>query len=124
LKRLSQRELRRLQSRAIGSLGLDVRELGRADVSIRLPEREIILRDTSVVALGVEKEKVYQLVGGEVEERPVSYGPQQAGQFEPSEEDVMLVMAQAEVSDEQARRALRETSGDLAKAILLLKTGH
>ena len=38
-----------------------------------------------------------------------------------SEEDVLLVSQQADVSEEVARNALEESDGDLAQAILKLK---
>ena len=38
-----------------------------------------------------------------------------------SEEDVLLVSQQANVSEEVARNALKESDGDLAQAILKLK---
>ena len=41
--------------------------------------------------------------------------------FEPSEEDVKLVMEAAGCNRDAARRALRETGGDLAEAIVKLQ---
>ena len=38
-----------------------------------------------------------------------------------SEEDIKTVSDQAEASEEEAKKALEETSGDLAEAILKLK---
>ena len=118
MKRLGPRELRRLQSRMMGNLGLDIEEMGVADrVVIKLADKEIILKGPSVIAMKVEKERIYQIVGGEVveeEEAPPAY--------EPSQEDIVLVAAQTGVGDEDARKALIETGGDLAKAILLLKS--
>lgn len=120
MKRLSPRELRRLQSRMMGNLGLDVEEMGVAEiVTIKLGGKEIVLRGPTVISLKLDKEKIFQIVGGELAE---SIGQPLPSAYEPSEEDIMLVSSQAGVGDEEARKALIETGGDLAKAILLLKT--
>ena len=117
MKRLSPRELRRLQSRMMGNLGLDIEEMGVAErVVIKLADKEIILKGPSVIAMKVEKERIYQIVGGEVVEEEVPPA------YEPSQEDIILVAAQTGVGDEDAKKALIETGGDLAKAILLLKS--
>jgi nascent polypeptide-associated complex subunit alpha len=61
-------------------------------------------------------ERIYQISGGRVEEK-------QLERMRISEEDILLVAQQAGVSLEEARKALEEAEGDLAKAILMLKTG-
>ena len=111
-----------MQARMLSSLGLDLKELGTAEeVVIRFHDREIILRNPSVVMLNVERERIFQIVGGEEEEREVKT---ETPPYEPSQDDVMLVMAQTGVSEEEARQALVETNGDLAKAILMLRTAR
>ncbi|GBC69892.1 hypothetical protein HRbin01_01597 [archaeon HR01] len=120
MKRLSPRELKRLQSKVLGNLGLDVEELGTAEsVTIRLGDKEIVLKNPMVVSLKMEKERIFQIIGGEYSEG-VGEGPQQA--FEPSPEDVLLVASQAGVPEDMARKTLIETGGDLAKAILILRS--
>ncbi len=117
MRKISPRQLRRMQSRLLGNLGLDLKELGTADeVVIRFPDKEIILKGPSVVEMKLEKESIYQLIGGELQERA---GEEE--EYTPSQEDVLLVASQAGVSEEEARSALIEVRGDLAKAILLLK---
>jgi len=119
MRKLSPRQLRRMQARMLGNLGLDLKELGVADeVMIKLPEKEIVLRGASIIEMKLEGERVYQIIGGEVEEKKPSEAEEK---YEPSQEDIMLVAAQANVSEEEARNALIEAEGDLAKAILLLK---
>jgi len=123
LKRLSPRELRRMQARMLSNLGLDLKELGIAEeVIIRLSDREIVIRNPSVVALNVDKERIFQIIGGEEEERTAEAVVGEAPAYEPSQDDVMLVMAQTGSSEHEARQALIETNGDLAKAILMLKS--
>lgn len=119
MRRLSPRQLRRLQARMLGNLGLDLRELGKADqVIIRFPGKEIIVEGPNVLEMKVENESIYQIVGGERREEEVV----EEVKYEPSEEDIALVAAQAGVGEEEARNALIEAEGDLAKAILLLKS--
>lgn len=124
MKKLSPRQLRRMQARMLGSLGLDLKELGAAEeVVLRFQDKELVIRGPSVMAMKIEDETIYQIIGGEVEERaPAAVEEAAEPRYTPSEEDVMLVAAQAGVSEEEARWALTETSGDLAKAILLLKS--
>jgi len=55
------------------------------------------------------------------EARPEEEAPEEA--YEPSEEDVKLVMEQTGASEEEARRALAESKGDLAAAIMKLLGG-
>ena len=122
MRRLSPRQLRRMQARMLGNLGLDLRELGTAEeVVIRLPDKELVVKGAKVLGMKVEGEMIYQILGGEVEERTPGEAVEEAV-YEPSQEDVLLVAAQAGVGEEEARRALVEVQGDLAKAILLLKS--
>ncbi|MEM0087455.1 MAG: nascent polypeptide-associated complex protein [Thermofilum sp.] len=110
MKRISPREQRRLLER----MGLSVKSLDNVlEVQIRLPDRVITLRNPAVSVIEVKGGgRIYQVSGEEVES-PL------APQLEVSEEDVQLVAAQANCSLEEARAALREAGGDIAKAILL-----
>ena len=111
--------MRRLQAKMLGSLGLDIKELGKAEeVRIKFPDKEIVLEGANIFGMRLEGERVYQIVGGEevIEEAALEE------KYEPSEEDITLVAAQAGVSEEEARNALIEANGDLARAILLLKS--
>ena len=94
-------------------MGIKARELeGVQEVLIRLADKEIVLPNARVTLTEMAGERSYQVVGREFERKP---------EFEPSEGDVNLVMEQAGVDREAAARALRETSGDIAEAILKLK---
>lgn len=120
LKRLSPRELRRAQERMMKSLGLDVEEFGQAEeVVIKLADRVILLKGPSVFAVKTGEERFFQLVGGKLTEETKA-APAQP--YEPTDEDVSLVVAQTGVSDQEARNALAMSGGDLAKAILLLRS--
>ncbi len=122
MRKLSPRQLRRMQSRLLGSLGLDLKELGQAEeVVVRFGDRELVISGPNIVEMSIEGERILQVIGGEVEERvPGEAGEEEA--YEPSQDDILLVASQAGVSEEEAAQALRDTGGDLAKAIMLLKS--
>ncbi len=118
MRRMSSRDLRRLTKR----MGLDINELqGVEEVIIRLPDKEIVIKNPSVSVIAVRGGARMYNISGEEEERPRGVEEETAGlEVEISEEDVQLVAMQAGVSAEEARRALEEAGGDLAKAIMLL----
>jgi nascent polypeptide-associated complex subunit alpha len=123
LKRVSPRALRRMQERLLSSAGIEVNELGEADVTIDFGDRKITLRRAKVVQVEGPIGRMYQLLGGEeVSGEAVTTAQEAQQEVEVSEEDVALVAAQAGVSEEEARRALIEAGGDLAKAILSLRS--
>lgn len=88
---------------------------GPAQVTIKTPTREIVIEGAEVTLTKMQGQTIYQVMGGKVTE---GTGETQAPAV--SEEDVQLVAQQANVTPEAARRALEETKGDLAQAILLL----
>ena len=91
------------------------------EVIIRLVDKEIVISDAQVTRMSASGQEVYQIVG-EGEERTLSEEIETEKGPEILEEDVHLVAQQAGVSIEAARNALIEAEGDLAKAILSLKT--
>jgi len=125
MRRMSRRELRRMQSRMLEGMGLDVEELGKAvEVIFDFGERRLVVKEPSVVSMTLEKEKVFQVVGGTVSEEEKEEEEEEAPREEVtvSDDDVAIVAAQAGVSLEEARFSLIEAQGDLARAILLLKS--
>jgi nascent polypeptide-associated complex subunit alpha len=89
------------------------------EVIIRTPSKEIVIEAPEVAIVNVQGQKIFQVAGGKVSER----APQRtAGAPKISEEDVQLVAGQTGKSPEQARAALMDSEGDLAKAILLLQS--
>jgi nascent polypeptide-associated complex subunit alpha len=89
------------------------------EVIIRTPTKEIVVEEPEVAIVNVQGQKIFQVAGGKISER----APQRAAKVVAiSEEDVQLVAGQTGKTPEQARQALEETGGDLAKAILLLQS--
>jgi len=114
MRSLSPREFRRLAKR----LGIKIEELKDVEkVSIVLPDKIIEVINPSVSVMTVSGNTIYQVVGGEIKEIERE---KPSEEIEISEEDIQLVAEQAGVSFEEAKMALIETKGDLAKAIMLL----
>jgi nascent polypeptide-associated complex subunit alpha len=105
--------------RALKRMGMQLDELeGVHRVSIELPDRRIIIEGPAVAAITIQGQKMYQVSGGVETEEPIAA---KAAVASIRDEDVELVAQQAGVAPEEARRALEESDGDLAKAILSLK---
>jgi len=98
-------------------LGMEMQELGDVrKVVFYMSGKQLVVEDPQVMAMKIGGQTIYQVMGEAVEvmeeEKP--------GAPTFTEEDVQLVAAQAGVSLEEARKALEQTQGDLAQAILLL----
>ena len=105
---------RRQMERAMRQMGVKMKELeGVREVAIKLPDREIVIPNAQVTLTEMAGQRSYQISGNEIERKP---------EFEPSADDVDLVVEQAGVERDAAVQALRETGGDIAEAILKLKT--
>jgi nascent polypeptide-associated complex subunit alpha len=112
-------------------MGMDMEELeGVQEVRIKKEDGEIVLAQPQVSLIKQQGMEIYQVIANPEADPDASKGESSA-QSESSaipekkdvpEEDVTLVAAQANVSLEEARRALEENEGDLARAILSLKT--
>ena len=102
----------RQMKKLMKQLGIKMEELeGVKEVVLKLEGKEIVLRNPVVTVMVVQGEKTYQIVPGSEEVREV---------IEIPEEDIELVMEQAGVDRETAIKALKETKGDIAEAILKL----
>lgn len=121
MRRISSREMRRLMRR----LGLNMQELPEAkEVRIIFTNGEVLVFDNpKVLKLMVPGMEIYQIIGEarkETLEQLEQKEKEEKEAVEVSEEDIMLVAQQAGVSYEEAKKALIETKGDLAQAIMLL----
>jgi len=109
--------------------GIDFQQLdGVTEVLIRFPDKELVLASPQVMMMRAQGESVYQIIGESTER--ASTESTEAGDVEQpitepqfTEDDVQLVASQANVSEEEARNALREAGGNLAKAIISLTGG-
>jgi len=112
-RRVSPREAKRMMQR----MGLNMEGIQDVEeVIIRTSTKEIIVENPEVAVLDMHGQKIFQ-VTGQVSEKKIEK------EMEIPEEDVRLVADQTGKSMEEAKKALEETGGDLAKAILLLQAG-
>ena len=115
MKRISPRELRRLSRK----MGLEIKEIRDVkEVKITTSDKEIVFTNPIVTVMKMGNEMIYQIAGTPVE-REIE---KEKEVIEISEEDIQLVVAQTGVSEEEAKAALIETNGDIAKAILYLQS--
>jgi nascent polypeptide-associated complex subunit alpha len=106
------REMRRM----LDKMGLEMKDLGNIEeVIIKTETKEIYLVKPQVVQMKGKDSTIFQVVAMDIEEKEREV---------PSlkEEDIMLVMQQANVAREKATQALIDAKGDMAQAILNLTT--
>ena len=116
-KKISPRQMRRMMKQ----MGLQEIE-NVQEVIIRTLEKELVIKEPQVTVMTQAGQKLWQVVGQSAEERPLSGELEEEAVAVIPEEDVHLVAQQAGVDVETARAALVDAGGDLAKAILALKT--
>lgn len=106
---------KRQMQRLMRQMGVKATELdGVKEVVIRLEGREIVIPGAQVTLTEFSGQRSYQVVGREIERKL---------EYQPSEEDVRLVVEQTGVDRERAVLALKETGGDIAESIMKLKSG-
>lgn len=111
--RVNPREAKRMMQR----MGMNMNAVEDVEeVVIKTGSKEIVIKKPEVSILEVQGQKMFQIAGGQIEEKAAE---QKASVI--AEEDVRLVADQTGRSLEESRRALEESAGDLAKAILLLQ---
>ena len=112
--RVNPREAKRMMQR----MGLNMNTVEDVDeVIIRTSSKEIVIKKPEVSIIEVQGQKMFQVAGGQITEKAPT--PKAAAI---AEEDIRLVADQTGKSPEEAKKALEESGGDLAKAILLLQS--
>jgi nascent polypeptide-associated complex subunit alpha len=106
------REMRRM----LDKMGLEMKDLGDIEeVIIKTETKEIYLIKPQIIEMKGKDNTIFQVVATDIEEKkrdvPVF-----------KEEDIILVMQQANVTKEKAVQALTDAKGDIAQAILDLTT--
>jgi nascent polypeptide-associated complex subunit alpha len=106
------REMRRM----LDKMGLDMTTLDNVEeVIIKTDKKELYLVKPQVIEMKGKDSTIFQVVASDIEEKQ-----REVQSFK--EEDLILVMQQANVSREKAVHALTESKGDIAQAILSLTT--
>jgi len=70
---------------------------------------KLVIENPNVTAMNPQGQKIYSVTGNAVEEKGIS------------EEDIKMVSEQTNATEEEARKALEETNGDIAEAIMKIK---
>ena len=118
-RRMNPRETRRMMQRMGMNMGAvpDVEK-----VIIKTSDKEITIEQPEVAILEMQGQKIFQVIGGKIAEKAPQRTAPRASKTVLSEADVQLVADQTGKSVDEARKALEECDGDLAKAILLLQS--
>jgi nascent polypeptide-associated complex subunit alpha len=102
--------------RMLDKMGLEMKDLGDIEeVIIKTETKEIYLIKPQIIEMKGKDNTIFQVVATDIEEKkrdvPIL-----------KEEDIILVMQQANVTKEKAVQALTDAKGDMAQAILDLTT--
>ena len=102
----------RQMERMMRKMGLNMEEMkGVRRVIIETETKEMVIEDASVTIMNVQGEKTFQIQGRLTERSTGNEIP---------ESDILLVMEQAGVDRERAKKALEEVDGEPAEAIIRL----
>ena len=102
--------------RMLDKMGLDMKTMDNVEeVIIKTDTKELYLIKPQVIEMKGKDSTIFQVVASDIEEKQ-----REVPSFK--EEDIILVMQQANVSREKAMQALIESKGDMAQAILNLTT--
>jgi len=100
----------------LDKMGLEMKDIGSIEeVIIKTETKELYLIKPQVIEMKGKDSTIFQVVATNIEEK-------QRDTLVFKEEDIILVMQQANVSKERAIQALSESKGDMAQAILSLTT--
>jgi len=109
--RMNSRQLNQMMKR----FGINVKTIENVEkVVIQTDTKEYVFDKVEVTVMDVQGEKTYQIVGNPM------IRARQAATEDTLKDDVKLVMEQTGKSEAEARKALKETNGDIAEAILKL----
>jgi nascent polypeptide-associated complex subunit alpha len=102
----------RMMKQAMRRMGIKQEEIDAQQVIIKCSDKEIVINNPSVQKINMMGQDSFQ-ISGEITERTSG--------LDISEDDITTVMEQAGVSHDDAKKAIEQADGDLAKAILDLK---
>lgn len=110
---MNPKQLKQMQ-RAMKQMGMDMKEIrGVTEVLIKFKNKEVLIKNPKVNLMDFMGQKTYQITGKAKE-------IEKEAELEIPDEDIELVANQAGVSREEALKALKDTNGDLAEAIMRL----
>lgn len=98
---------------AMKRMGIQQIDVDATEVIIKTPEKEIIIKNPEIQKVNMMGQWSYQ-ISGEEQEQPLDTSP------EINEEDIKTVMDQTNCTEQQAKKSIEDSNGDLAEAILKL----
>ncbi len=96
-------------------MGVSMQDIDALEVVIKTPDKDIVIAEPQVVKTQVQGQDMWQVTGKATE-------TETKASVEIADDDVAMVSAQAGVSEGEARKALESSGGDLAQAIIELKS--
>ena len=112
--RMNPRQMQQMMKR----LGINVKEIENVEeIIIRTDTKEYIFDNAEVTVMDAQGQKTYQISG---RPRIVERKEKVEEKEEIPQDDINLVAEQTGKSKELAKKALEETNGDIAEAILKL----
>jgi nascent polypeptide-associated complex subunit alpha len=113
----------RQMQQAMKKMGIKQTNISNArEVIIRTADKEIVLTNVEVVCVDMQGDRSYQISGDEEIRGLGTSGPTPVTASFPAE-DIDLVMGQTGCDKERAVKALEDTNGQPAEAILKIMTG-
>jgi len=109
---MNPRQMRQMMKK----MGVAQQEIEAVQVIIKTPDKMLVFDSPQVSKVNMMGQDTYQIVGSP-EEQSLDVQP------DINEDDVKTVMEQANVDEDQARDAIKNSNGDLAEAILSLQDG-
>jgi nascent polypeptide-associated complex subunit alpha len=103
-------------------MGIDQEEMPEVEeVVIKTRTKELVFKDAAVTAVTVQGQKTYQIVGTPQERERKREEGKEGGI---PEDDIKLVVSQTGCTPAEARKALQETDGAPAEAILKIMSSR
>ncbi len=115
-RRMNPRGARRMMKK----MGMNMGGIDNVEeVIIRTNTKDITIEQPEVSILEMQGQKIFQIIGGKIVEKA---SENKSAGFNVAEEDAQLVADQTGKNLQEAKNALEDCEGDLAKAILLLQS--
>ncbi|MFO7990972.1 MAG: nascent polypeptide-associated complex protein [Thermoplasmata archaeon] len=105
----------RQMKRMMKKMGMKSEELDAKKVIIETEDKRLVFEDAQVINMKVQGQNMYQIIGDPREEAP-------EGKVLIPDEDIKMVAERAGVSEEEAKKALEDSNGEPAEAIINLST--
>jgi nascent polypeptide-associated complex subunit alpha len=113
---MNPKQMKQMMSR----MGIKSDEIPADRVIIESGGKKTVIEGPEVMKMTVQGQVIFNVTGGKVSTQEEAI-EDNSGPVEISEEDVDLVSEQTGVSREDARKAIEDSNGDLAEAIIKLK---